>query len=86
VELPATNNLLNGTEWTRADFLIYVDLGFAPYDAVSAVEPPHQGWVRVRGSLLEGKLQVDTVTEPELPRRRAEPGAAGDVRQSIPPE
>lgn len=68
VELPATNYLLNGTEWTRGNFLIYVDLGSAPYDAVSAVRPPHQGWVRVRGSLSEGKLHVDTVTEPQLRR------------------
>jgi hypothetical protein len=86
VELPATDDLLNGTEWTGASFLIYVDLGSAPYDAVSAVSPSHQGWVRVRGSLSERKLQVDTVTEPQLRRRRAQPGAAGDVRPGIMPE
>jgi hypothetical protein len=86
VELPATDNLLNGTEWTRANFLIYVDLGSAPYDAGSAVRPPHQGWVRVRGSLAEGKLQVDTVAEPQPRRRPAEPGAAGDVRPGMLPE
>ena len=86
VELPATNYLLNGTEWTGSQFMIYVDLGSAPYDEVSAVWPPHQGWVRVRGSLSDGKLQVDTVTEQQLRRRRAGPGAAGDVRPGILPE
>jgi hypothetical protein len=79
VELPATHNLLNGTGWTRASFLIYLDLGSAPYDEVRAVWPPHRGWLRVRGSLSARKLQVDTVTEPELRRGRADPGAAGDV-------
>lgn len=83
VELPATDNLLNGTEWTGSNFLIYLDLGSAPYAEVSATWPPHQGWVRVQGSLSDENLQIDTVTEEHLRRRRAEPGAAGDVRPSI---
>jgi len=80
VELPATDNLLNGTEWTGANFLIYVDLGSAPYDQVRAVWPPHQGWVRVRGSLSEGKLQVDTVIEPLKRPSPSRTARTGDVR------